>query len=647
MARPIILSNGELHVGINKLGLVHDFYFPYVGLENHAAGKDLRHKVGVYVDGQISWLDDGAWECKFSLSSKALVGHIRAKNEALGIVLEFEDFVYSDGNIFIREIHIINARNYTRDIRLFLHQAFVIGDSRSNTDTAQYLPDSDAILHYRGRRAFVIGGETIDNRSFDQRSIGLFGIEGREGTWRDAEDGELSNGSVEHGRVDSTIRFSLSVEAHGSSRVIYWITAGTSTRTAISLHKTIRDNSPASFKQATVAWWQEWLAPVQKVVPKLPKHHHDEFLKSAMVIKSHTDRRGAIIASTDTSMLNYSRDAYGYCWPRDGAYVMWPLIRLGYTNEPLAFFDFCKNALHPHGYLMHKYRADGALGSSWHPYVHDSLNAPPIQEDETALTVFVFAQFYRMNPSKLLLQQYYEPFIKKMAQFMASYLDETTGLPKPTYDLWEEVFQTSTYTTALVHAALLEAADLAEIYEDADSAVHWRSVADDIKQAAQQHLYSPERQALRKGVSVVDGEISYDDTIDVSSFFGAFMYGLFPPESDTLTNTMTAIKNAFLVSESSVGIPRYENDSYQRRPGVAPNWWFITSMWLAQYYNELGDHEHTQRILDWVVSLASSTGMFSEQIHPETHEPLSVSPLVWSHAEYMATLLDTISESKP
>jgi len=25
MARPIVLSNGELHVGINKYGLVHDF----------------------------------------------------------------------------------------------------------------------------------------------------------------------------------------------------------------------------------------------------------------------------------------------------------------------------------------------------------------------------------------------------------------------------------------------------------------------------------------------------------------------------------------------------------------------------------------------------------------------------------------------
>jgi len=90
------------------------------------------------------------------------------------------------------------------EIRLFMHQAFAIGDSRSNTDTVQYLPDDNAILHYRGRRAFVVSGE-CDGKPFDQYTVGLFGIENREGTYRDAEDGDLNANNVEHGRVDSTI----------------------------------------------------------------------------------------------------------------------------------------------------------------------------------------------------------------------------------------------------------------------------------------------------------------------------------------------------------------------------------------------------------------------------------------------------------
>ena len=58
MSRPIILSNGELHVGLNGYATVHDFYYPYVGLENHAAGTNLRHRIGFWVDGQFSWLDE-------------------------------------------------------------------------------------------------------------------------------------------------------------------------------------------------------------------------------------------------------------------------------------------------------------------------------------------------------------------------------------------------------------------------------------------------------------------------------------------------------------------------------------------------------------------------------------------------------------
>jgi len=136
MARPIVLSNGELHVGLNKFGMVHDFYFPYVGLENHSAGQYLRHRVGVWVEGTISWLDgDDNWSFTFDYPHSGLIGHIVATNEHLGILLEFDDTVDARISAFLRNIHVINLFNKPRDIRLFMHQAFVIADSRSNTDT--------------------------------------------------------------------------------------------------------------------------------------------------------------------------------------------------------------------------------------------------------------------------------------------------------------------------------------------------------------------------------------------------------------------------------------------------------------------------------------------------------------------------------
>lgn len=641
MARPVVLSNGEMHVGLNKYGLVHDFYFPYVGLENHAAGRDLRHKVGVWVDGNISWLDSGDWNTTSWTAEGALVGHTRAVNRKNEIIIEFDDTVDADMSAFLRNIHIINTSDRKRDIRLFTHQAFAIGDVRSNTDTAQYLPDSNAVMHYRGRRVFVISGRS-GKQHFDQHSIGLFGIEGREGTYRDADDGELACSSVEHGRVDSTLRFKVELAPHESARVHYWIAAGTSISEALYVHKKIQDVGLDARLHGTVMWWHEWLKPVTHAADKLPVAKRRLFLHSAMVVKSHIDKRGAVIASTDTTMLNYSRDAYAYSWPRDAAYALWPLIRLGYVQEPRRFFEFARRGLHQNGYLLHKYQADGALGSSWHPYVHGSITAPPIQEDETALTLFMFGQFYAAQKDDRLLREFYDSFIKKMANFLAGYIDDLTGLPKPTYDLWEEFFITTTYTTSLVFAALQGAAELAEQADDSDSAVRWRSASDDIYEYAHKRLFNADRGYFYKGISVENGAIVPDETIDLSAFFGAYMFGLFPLDSDEVKRSFDTLVTKIMKPDFP-GLPRYENDNYHRNEQTGlGNFWFITSLWVAQYAQESGNSALRDKIVEWVEASAGTTHMLSEQVNPVSGEALSVSPLVWSHAEYMATLLDMV-----
>jgi len=647
MARAIVLSNGELHVGLNKFGLVHDFYFPYVGLENHAAGQHLRHRVGVWVEGSISWLDDEHdWSFTFSYPHSALIGHTVALNQKLGITLEFDDCVDASFSAFLRNIHVINHFDRKRDVRLFMHQAFAIGDSRSNTDTAQYLPDSDAVLHYRGRRAFIISG-SYDDKPFDQYTVGLFGIENHEGTYRDADDGELSFGNVEHGRVDSTIRFRMEIDAHSSTRVHYWIAAGTSMREALYIHKQINDVGLQSRLNETADWWHKWLEPTIVAADRIDPEHRENFIHSMMIIKSQIDKRGAVIASTDTTMLNYSRDAYAYCWPRDGAFVLWPLIRMGYTDEAYRFFEFCKRGLHPNGYLMHKYRADGALGSSWHPYIQDGVIAPPIQEDETALVLFVFVQYYQMHPSPNLIKDFYATFVLPMADFLAGYIQEETGLPKPSYDLWEQSFSTTTYTTSVVHAALLAASEMADAAGDGDNAVKWRSVAGDIMSAAHKHLYNPERKAFYHGLLVKDGQIIKNDTIDCSGVFGAFMFGLFAADSDELTSSVETLKELFGINQGALGLPRYENDDYRRsNQSVTGNYWFICSMWLAQYYIEKNQNDKAKEILDWVKSHSLSTGMMAEQIDPVSEEIISPAPLTWTHAEYVSTLLDSITEPK-
>jgi glucoamylase len=229
-----------------------------------------------------------------------------------------------------------------------------------------------------------------------------------------------------------------------------------------------------------------------------------------------------------------------------------------------------------------------------------------------------------------------------MANFLSTYIEDQTGLPKPSYDLWEENFITSTYTTSLTYAALEAAAELADAASDADSAVRWRTASEDIRDAARKRLFNSERGYFYKGYTVRSEQTDIDSTIDISSFFGAYMFGLFPSDSDEISTAFATIKSVFL-SEGVIGLPRYEHDNYHREDGTGlGNYWYITTLWIAQYALHNGDHVFYTSIMDWIEERADSSSMFAEQINPTTDKKLSVSPLVWSHAEYMTTLLDML-----
>lgn len=643
MSRPIVLSNGEMHVGLNRYGLVHDFYYPYVGQENHTAAKSLRHRIGVWVDGHLSWLDDKSWDMKIAYHDDVLVSRITATNQLLQVALEFDDFVDSSSTSFMRNMHVINHADQEREIKLYMHQVFVISDSYGS-DTVQYLPDEAAILHYKGHRSFIVSAAHHDGSPIDQYSVGLFGIEGHDGTYRDAEDGELSSNNVEHGRVDSVLGLVFHIKAHSSARCSYWIAAGKTLHEARHVHHHVLKNGVLHYLLQTTLYWRHWSRPLKTMAERLDTPQRSALIRSAQLLKSHQDKHGAVIASCDTNMLNYERDTYAYCWPRDGAYVMWPLVRLGYKEEPLHFFNFIRRVMHEDGYVMHKYQADGAIGASWHPYIHDHVNIAPIQEDETAIVVFLFGQYYNMHQDRTLLEEYYAPMIRPMANFLSSYIDEDTQLPTPSYDLWEEQFLTSTYTTAVVHAALCEAAALADVMQDTEASVRWQTVADDMKAAASKRLYDYERHYFYKGLRRVGGEIAADDTVDTASFFGVFMFGLFDVESEHMQKAYETLRATLITDDTT--IPRYEHDAYHRMNDAAPsNGWFITALWHAQYLIEVGRLDEAVKIVEWVLSHALSTGVLSEQILPDGSQT-SVAPLTWSHAELVSTLLDLATTDK-
>jgi GH15 family glucan-1,4-alpha-glucosidase len=640
MGRPVMLGNGSLTVGLNEQGLVHDFYYPYVGLDNLTTSRSIHHMIGVWVDNEFTWVDDGSWTTTVNFESDALVSAVRMTHSRMGIELTFSDFVDSDDNAFCRRITVANHSKDYHNIRLFLHQVFQISRG-GRADTALFVPEENYILDYKGRCSLLIYGQNIDGTPYDQFSIGNFGIEGKEGTYKDAEDGELSNNAVEHGGVDSVMRFPCSLSGGSSTQIDYWIIAADSQFTAEKIHHQFRSEGIEHRLEKTREYWREWLATSTTTLHAIDKRYVDIVKKSLMVIKVHTDKRGGIIASCDSSIYNYGRDYYSYVWPRDGAYAIWPLLRLGYRDEPKRFFEFCRDILTPDGYLMHKYQPDRAIGSTWHPLLHGRHAELAIQEDETATVLYMLGEYYDHTNDHDFVFSLYNTFIQPMGNFLTSFIDEQTQLPHASYDLWEEKFLTTTYTTAVVYQALLVAADFADKFEYPDDAVHWRAVAATILENSKV-FFDPERKAFRKGFLLQDdGSLQFDGTLDVSSFYGVMMYSMHDMGPALAEQTLHTIEETLLDKTPSGGSPRYEHDRYfESNPPHLGNPWFVTTLWLAQYYIRKGQLDRAKHYIDWAIERALPSGMLAEQMNPDDSAPLSVTPLVWSHAELLNTILD-------
>ncbi|HSX43363.1 MAG TPA: glycoside hydrolase family 15 protein [Candidatus Saccharimonadales bacterium] len=641
MGRPVILGNGSLTVGLDERGLVHDFYYPYVGLDNLTTARSLPHKIGLWVDGAFSWVDGDQWTITVDFESNALISAVHMRNDGLQLELEFRDFVDTEFNAFCRQVTVHNQSDKNRDVRVFFHQVFQISRA-GRGDTALYVPEGNYLLDYKGRCSLLIYARAASGGTgMDQYSVGNYGIEGKEGTWKDAEDGELSGNPVEHGGVDSALRCSLSVHPQSSELVEYWVVAAEDQYAAEKIHNQLLSSGLGGRLDGAKQFWHEWLHPATPHINEMEPKHQNAVRKSLMVIKAHTDRRGGIIASCDSSIYNYGKDYYSYVWPRDGAYAMWPLIRLGFTEEPRRFFSFCRDIISPDGYLAHKFQPDRSIGSTWHPLVHGKHSELAIQEDETAIVVYMLGEYYEASKDEEFVEGMYTTFIQPAANFMAEFRDDSTKLPHASYDLWEEKFSTSTYTTAITYRALHTAADLAETFEFPDDAVRWRDAADEMAKSCH-ILFDEDRGALRKGFLLQDdGSLQFDNTLDVSSGYGALMFATEAFGSKAVRSTFKVIESDIMSKSPSGGAPRYEHDTYFAGSSqYLGNPWFVTTLWMAQYYFQLARNPDAEQLIAWTLERAMSSGVLSEQIDPATSAPLSVAPLVWSHAELINTLLD-------
>jgi GH15 family glucan-1,4-alpha-glucosidase len=122
MPRAFSYGNRHTLVLLDRFGRIRDFYYPYVGLENHVSGK-LAHNIGVFVEGQFAWTHSGEWNITRSVNV-GWTGTIRMEHPRLRVVLTLEDTLYHEKDIFLRRLTVENLEASDRSIKVFFNQQF-------------------------------------------------------------------------------------------------------------------------------------------------------------------------------------------------------------------------------------------------------------------------------------------------------------------------------------------------------------------------------------------------------------------------------------------------------------------------------------------------------------------------------------------
>jgi len=105
----------------------------------------------------------------------------------------------------------------------------------------------------------------------------------------------------------------------------------------------------------------------------------------------------------------------------------------------------------------------------------------------------------------------------------------------------------------------------------------------------------------------------------------------------------TPLTSEFLAGRQSPPCPPHRNtvgidpDEARKSPHLLEEAWNQDGSPAKELYRAI-------EILEWVADRALSSGVLAEQVNPYTNEPLSVSPLTWSHATFIIVVHEYINK---
>ncbi len=599
------MGNRSTLVTIGKNGELRHLFWPSHNYPQHVRGS----LPGILSKGDgresFNWLTDEPWIRKQRyLPDSTIVETVFSHPH--GIHVKATDFVLPDRDALIRVFEVANNNVESVDASFLYYNDFDIAETPLG-DACYYDEQKDAVLSYKRNYWFVFGA---DRRS-TAHQCGVH-EEGSD-AFVDAKDGNLSGNSLAlHAGmkgVNSCLKWDLGNMSRGTKEqlVLSMCFANTKQKALAILESSRKDSLPEMVNNVN-RYCQDWLRKSRAT--GILEEWNELLRRSLLTLRTlvSQDLGGVVAAPT-------LEPDYRYVWSRDGTYVAYALDRCGYTNDAGGFYAWCKDAQEPDGGWYQRYHVEKTPGPSWGE-----------QEDQCATILWGIGQHYTLTHDEDFLSDIW-PTVRRGVDHLLSKRDAETGLVGPTFDLWEEKKALHTYTNAACCAALRESSRLADVLGHKDLSVSWAKEGKVLQDSITAHLWDGASHRFRKSVNPLDS------SIDTAILGLTYPFAILEADDPRILSTSRQIEDAFKFA--SEGLGRYPGDLYH-----GGNPWFITTLWMALYQCQLRNYGKARVLIDWCTKHVDELQLFSEQVHKDTGEPISASPLAWSHAMFILSILD-------
>lgn len=621
-----ITGNGKMLVTFTDKGEINRIFWPEPDFYQQVNSISVGVK---FDDSETRFLNENLWYTEQKYDDNAAILDTLFENSDYGLRIHQKDFVLEDRDILIRKYTFENISDRELNVRTFIHTDFITDSMNVRSGMMDFI--NDVAVIYNKLSAVSIGSQNKICKF-------QFGNDAKNAAKYDNLFGKDSISMTS----DMGLKWELGICNPGQTLefCLYFCFAN-NINESVSMFNDVKKEDSDLLLANTKKYWKNLYNNLNKMASGNSKID-DIYLKSLMVFKlfSNVDT-GAILAAAEIDE-NFSRcGRYGYCWPRDGVFIVKAFNICGMNELAEKFFTvWAKHTQLESGAWQQRYFLDGKMAPGW-----------GIQVDEIASLIYGIKEHYDYNKGYAFLEEMW-PTVKSGLEFLINNIDEETGLPMASYDLWEERLGEHTYSAGSVVGALRAGVYIANQLEIIEPfADIWSEKAEEIKKAIEEKLWNKEEKRFYRGVktrldwwncgtSTIElnglGDkldvANFDATVDISLLGLAVPFNVFELKDEKIKKTVRDIEER-LDGFPSGGFGRYEYDSY-----IGGNPWIISTLWLALYYLEVGEIEKGKDLFLWSAKHATNLGFLPEQVDKFSGEPAWVMQLAWSHAMFIIVL---------